>query len=120
MQEDDRAILIVDGDEEVRTSATEVLGSLGHKIVTAGDADTALTAIEKDGSIALLLVEVTLAGARNLAARAHAARPGLRVVYTTGYPEMLILDREAPSREPLLRKPLDPERIRAVMALDAS
>ena len=116
MQDGDRAILIVDGDQDVRSSATEALGPLGHKIVAAADADTALTAIEEDGAIALMLVDVTLEGARQLVARAQAARPGLHVVYTTGYPEMLILDREAPSRELLLRKPLDPERIRAVMA----
>jgi DNA-binding NtrC family response regulator len=116
MQGGVRTILFVDDDESIRAGAVNALGSLGCKIATAGDADTALALIQGDASIAALLVCVMLAEAKKLVIGAKDHRPDLRVIYTTDYPEMLLLDREAPSAGPLLRLPIDPQQARAALA----
>jgi CheY-like chemotaxis protein len=122
MQRRVRTILFVDDDESIRAGAVKALGSLGCKIVTAGDADTALSLIRSDASIAALFVCIMLAEVKKLVIGAKGHRPDLRVVYTTDFPEMLLLDREAPRDGPLLRLPIDPERVRAALAgiVDAS
>ena len=116
MQHGVRTILFVDDDESIRAGAVKALGSLGCKIVTAGDADTALALVRSDASIAALFVCITLAEAKKLVNGAKGHRPDLRVIYTTHYPEMLLLDREAPGDGPLLRLPIDPEQVRAALA----
>jgi DNA-binding NtrC family response regulator len=116
MQRGVRTILFVDDDESVRAGAVKALGSVGCKIVTAGDADTALALIQGDASIAALFVCIMLAEAKKLVIGAKGHRPDLRVVYTTDYPQMLVLDREAPGDGPLLRLPIDPEQVRAALA----
>ena len=47
-----RTILVVGDDEGVRAGATNALGSLDCRVVTAGDAGAALAMIHSDGSIA--------------------------------------------------------------------
>ena len=116
MQRGVRTILYVDGDEGQRAGAVKALGSLGCKIATAGDADTALALIHGDASIAALLVCIMLTEANKLVIGARGHRPDLRVVYTTTLPEMLLLDHEAPGDAPLLRLPIDPEQARAALA----
>jgi CheY-like chemotaxis protein len=116
MQRGVRTILFVDDDESIRAGAVKALGSLGCKVVTAGDADTALALIQGEASIAALFVCIMLAEAKKLVIGARRHRPDLRVVYTTDYPEMLLLDREAPSDGPLLRLPIDSEQARAALA----
>jgi CheY-like chemotaxis protein len=122
MQRGVRTILYVDGEENHRAGAVETLGSLGCKIATAGDADTALALIHGDASIAALVVCILLTEAKKLVIGAKGHRPDLRVVYTTTLPEMLLLDREAPGDGPLLRLPIDLEQARAALAgiVDAS
>jgi CheY-like chemotaxis protein len=116
MQRGVSTILFVDDDESIRAGAVKTLGTLGCKIVTASDADTALALVRSDASIAALFVCIMLAEAKKLVTGARGHRPDLRVVYTTNYPEMLLLDREAPSDGPLLRLPIDPEQVRAALA----
>jgi CheY-like chemotaxis protein len=122
MQRGVRTILFVDDDEDHRTGAVETLGSLGCKIVTADDADTALALVLGDASIAALIVCIMLADAKKLVIGAKGHRPDLRVVYTTELPEMMLLDREAPGDGSLLRLPIDSEQARAALAgiVDAS
>jgi DNA-binding NtrC family response regulator len=115
MQRGIRTILFVDEDESIRAGAAKALGSLGCKIATAGDADTALALVRSDASIAALFVSIMLAEAKTLVIGAKGHRPDLRVVYTTNYPEMLLLDREAPGDGPLLRLPIDLEQARAAL-----
>jgi DNA-binding NtrC family response regulator len=116
MQRGERTILYVDDDESHRAGASKTLASLGCRIATAGDADTALALIHDDVSIAALLVCIMLTEAKRLVIAAKGERPDLRVVYITTLPEMMLLDREAPGDGPLLRLPIDPEQARAVLA----
>ena len=86
----DAAVLVVEDDPEVRASTVNVLQSLGCTVCEAGEAEEALTCLDQDPGIELLLSDVVLTGGRNgieLAKEAVRRRPGLRVLLVSGYPE---------------------------------
>jgi two-component system NtrC family sensor kinase len=119
-------VLIVEDDEEVMRFATEVLRDSGYRVVTARDGANALRLIERDADIALLFTDVVLPGGmdgRQLAATASARRPGLKVLFATGYSRnVLHQDRVDPGIE-LLTKPFTYEaltrRVQQVLAAEA-
>jgi PAS domain S-box-containing protein len=81
-------ILLVEDDQELRTYLAEVLRGLGYRVLIAGDAKAALSVLERDAvRVDLLLTDVVMPGTngRDLGRRALDLRPGLRVLYMTGY-----------------------------------
>ncbi|MBW3618397.1 MAG: PAS domain S-box protein, partial [Proteobacteria bacterium] len=91
----EETILVVEDDPDVRAYTVEVLSELGYRVMEAGDARLALTLL-RDGATHcdLLFTDVVLPGGVNgeqLAAEAHVARPGLKVLFTTGYARNAIL-----------------------------
>jgi PAS domain S-box-containing protein len=81
-------VLLVEDDEMVRSVAVRALHTGGYAVLEAGSADEAL-AIEArhPGSIHLLLTDVMLPGAsgRDLAEELIRRRPGIRVLFTSGF-----------------------------------
>lgn len=53
---------------------------------------------------------------RDLARAVKQRRPDLRVIYTSGYPGTIALDDDAFEHGPLLEKPWDIGRLRAMLA----
>lgn len=83
-------ILIVEDDHGVRRFAADVLDRLGYRTLEVEDAASALTTLEKSEEIALLFTDMVLPGEMNGAELGRAAerkRPGLKVLYTSGYPQ---------------------------------
>jgi PAS domain S-box-containing protein len=81
-------ILVVEDDRDVRLYLAEVLRDLNYRVLSAHDAVSALGLInEGDVRIDLLLTDVVLPGmnGRMLAEQARNRRPGLKVLFTTGY-----------------------------------
>jgi CheY-like chemotaxis protein len=81
-------ILVVEDDEEVRRSSVETLREMGYQVMEAGDAMEGVRLIVDRGGIDLLFTDVGLPGGvsgRALADAARSARPGMRVLFTTGY-----------------------------------
>jgi signal transduction histidine kinase len=81
-------ILLVEDDEEVRASASSILRELGYSVLEAPEASTALEIVRGEQPISLLFTDVGLPGGTNgrqLADEATRLRPGLRIVFTTGY-----------------------------------
>jgi CheY-like chemotaxis protein len=65
-----------------------VLRELGYQVLEAADGASALRLLERSDRIDLLFTDVVLPGGMTgavLANRARQVRPGLRVLYTTGY-----------------------------------
>jgi CheY-like chemotaxis protein len=84
----DETILVVEDDADVRDYTAGVLRELGYRIVEAGDAAEALRRLAGERRIDLLFTDVGLPGGvtgRRLAEAARAQRPGLKVLFTTGY-----------------------------------
>jgi two-component system NtrC family sensor kinase len=87
-------ILLVEDEEEVKRFATEVLRDEGYKVHAAADAASALRILEADPDIKLLFTDVVLPGGMNgrqLADTALKQRPGLKVLYATGYTRNAII-----------------------------
>jgi CheY-like chemotaxis protein len=80
-------VLVVEDEEVVRGLVVEVLGELGYKAIEAADGLAGLSLLQEPGRIDLLVTDVGLPGldGRQLAERAQALRPGLRVLFVTGY-----------------------------------
>ncbi|KQN34176.1 hypothetical protein ASG37_06060 [Sphingomonas sp. Leaf407] len=80
-------VLVVEDEARVRAFSVEVLRDLGYRVVQAASGPEALALIEGGQPVSLLFTDVVMPGmtGRELADRAGALRPGLRVLYTTGY-----------------------------------
>lgn len=81
-------ILLAEDEEEVRTVIRDILVAEGHTVLTAGHAPAALELAHNfDGRIDLLVSDVVMPGmsGRELAERLLATRPGMKVLYISGY-----------------------------------
>ncbi|KEY97991.1 chemotaxis protein CheY, partial [Sphingomonas sp. BHC-A] len=80
-------ILVVEDEERVRHMSVDSLRELGYTIVQASDGEQALEMLTIQPRIDMLFTDVVMPGinGRDLADRARASRPGLKILYTTGY-----------------------------------
>ena len=91
-----RRILLVEDDPLVRAYAAEHLRKLGYDVVEAENASQALEALDRPPQFDLLFTDVMMAGGASgpeLAAQARSLRPGLRVLFTSGYSDDALQDR---------------------------
>ena len=83
-------VLVVDDEPSVRMLIAEALEELGYVAIEAGDGAAGLKVLQSDARVNLLITDLALPGGMNgrqLADAARAARPDLRVLFITGYPE---------------------------------
>ncbi len=82
-------VLIVEDDPAVRVLVSAVLSELGYAFVEAGDANGAVPILNSAQRIDLLISDVGLPGmnGRQLAEIGRQYRPGLKVLFITGYAE---------------------------------
>ena len=87
-------ILVVEDDDMVRASAVSMLRDLGYACIHASDGDSALEMIKTGVKFDLLFTDVIMPGvvkSRDLANEAQRLRPGLPVLFTSGYTENAIV-----------------------------
>jgi signal transduction histidine kinase len=86
---DGETVLIVEDDPAVRVLVSAVLSELGYAFVEASDADGAVPILDSPQRIDLLISDVGLPGmnGRQLAEIGRQFRPGLKVLFITGYAE---------------------------------
>ncbi len=90
----DKSILIVEDDALVREYVVTQIGSLGYNTLAASNAAGALAIINGPDRIDLLFTDVIIPGGlngRQLATEALTRRPGLKILYTSGYTENAIV-----------------------------
>jgi PAS domain S-box-containing protein len=83
-------ILVVDDEASIRHLVDEVLDEIGYTVIGAADGASGLKVLQSDARIALLITDVGLPNGMNgrqVADAARALRPGLRVLFITGYAE---------------------------------
>ena len=86
-------ILVVDDEPSIRKLVVDTLGPLGYKMIEAGNGDEALTVCKDfEEKIDLLLTDVIMPGmsGRVLAEILLVERPGLQVLYMSGYTDNVI------------------------------
>jgi two-component system cell cycle sensor histidine kinase/response regulator CckA len=117
-------LLLVEDEDAVRTLAERILtGTCGYRVIEARSGDEALAlAGHGPGAIDLLLTDVVMPGMSGfeLAERLRARRPGLPVVYMSGYTgEAIAPGGVLPADVDLIEKPFTPEtlarRVRAAI-----
>ncbi|MCX7824975.1 MAG: PAS domain S-box protein, partial [Verrucomicrobiae bacterium] len=91
-------LLLVEDEAPVRKLAATVLRECGYTVLEAANGDEAADSARRhSGPIHLLMTDMVMPGlnGRELAQQLRAARPGLRVVYMSGYTDTTILHRGA-------------------------
>jgi signal transduction histidine kinase len=98
-------LLVVDDDDAVRQVLVDGLRLEGFEVFEAGDGAAGLRALERESPDALVL-DYAMPGMNGaeVAKRARVLRPGLPVVFCSGYADTLALDNIEDA--PLIRKPV--------------
>ena len=81
-------VLLVEDDPQVAELVEAMLNDLGHTVVRAGGVDEALSRLNADPAVELVLSDVIMPGGKSgvdLAEQLAASRPGLPVVLCSGY-----------------------------------
>lgn len=84
----DEVVLVVEDDADVRAFTVETLRDLGYRVLEAADGPTALAQLEAHPAVDLLFTDVILPNGMtgvDIAAQARRLRPGIGVLFTTGY-----------------------------------
>ena len=105
-------VLLVEDDEELRRLASEILRTCGYTVLDTGDPLEALTICDRQERVVdLLLTDMVMPAMRGteLAARLRESRPGLKMLFMSGYAD----ETGDPSRaggpaRPFLQKPFTP------------
>jgi PAS domain S-box-containing protein len=108
-------VLLVENDDSLRGLVSDWLGRNGYRVLTASTGAQALdTARNFQDFIHLLLADIILPGISGpvLAKQLAAGRPGMRILYMSGYSEFSPSGRGAlPPDARLLRKPFTKEAL---------
>lgn len=87
-------VLVIDDEPLVRMLVVDVLEDLGYRALEAGDGPQGLMLLRSDARIDLLITDVGLPkgmNGRQVADAAREHRPGLKVLFVTGYAETAVL-----------------------------
>jgi CheY-like chemotaxis protein len=106
-------VLVVEDEPAVLTLSRRALEAQGYVVLAASDPAAALRIVERHGgTIHLLVTDVVMPGqsGRELADRLAAQRPGIRVLYMSGYPgDAVVQHGSLPSGSAFLQKPFSPD-----------
>jgi two-component system cell cycle sensor histidine kinase/response regulator CckA len=113
--EGQETILLVEDDPQVLTVVRNILDRLGYEVLVAHNAGEAMLIAEKHaGDVHLLLTDVVMpyVSGPELGKRLMALRPGMRVLFVSGYSdESLVPPELLASGLAFLQKPITPERL---------
>lgn len=102
------AVLVVEDDPLVRDHVAMQLRALGYSTLSAADGREAIAVLESDRPIDLLFTDVVMPGGISgpeLAAEAARIRPGLPVLFASGYADPAVVEPGAIDCLRLLSKP---------------
>src|SRR6201999_1091895 len=91
---DGETVLVIEDEPTVRVLITDLLQENGYKPLAAADGVTGLKILQSAVRIDLLITDVGLPGGMNgrqIADAARVSRPGLKVLFITGYAENAVL-----------------------------
>lgn len=113
-------VLVIDDEPSVRMLVADALGDQGYHCLEAGDGPSGLRILESKARIDLLVTDVGLPGGlngRQVADAARALRPGLKILFVTGYAENAVLNHGhiEPGME-VLTKPFAVDELRRRVA----
>ncbi|MBW4025259.1 MAG: PAS domain S-box protein [Proteobacteria bacterium] len=92
--EPDKTVLVVDDEPTVRMLVTEIVEDLGYTAIETADGASGLRVLQSAVRIDLLITDVGLPGGMNgrqVADAGRTMRPGLKVLFITGYAENAVV-----------------------------
>lgn len=122
MAEPAKTILVVDDDRDVREVALTVLEAAGYRVLEAASGDEAhrLLLAHPDLPVDVLFTDVVMPGRLDgidLAEAARSLRPGLHVLFATGFANLVRPERDRDLHGLVLRKPYRPGELRRVITV---
>jgi two-component system cell cycle sensor histidine kinase/response regulator CckA len=111
-------LLLVEDHEQVRTLVHMVLESQGYTVLAASNGGEALAAAAAHaGTIDLVITDLVMPGmgGKQLAERLRELRPGIRVLFTSGYAHGRVEGHEVGDSDPFLPKPYDQAELAAAV-----
>jgi CheY-like chemotaxis protein len=110
-------ILVVEDEEDVRSTTCAILSALGYRVLEAADAAAALKIVESGEPIDLVFTDVIMPGpvsSLQLAEGVRARLPYAEILYTSGYAEgVLAHEGRLEATVNLLQKPYHPDALSA-------
>jgi signal transduction histidine kinase len=110
-------VLVVEDEEDVRSSTCGILSALGYDVLQAHDAAAAIELIESGRHVDLVFSDVIMPGpvsALELAKVMRARLPAAQILYTSGYAEgVLTHEGKLDPSVNLLQKPYHPDALSA-------
>ncbi len=113
----DTTVLVVDDDDAVRAVTSGILIDLGYRVLEAGSGGAALDLFDQSPDIQAVVLDFAMPGmnggevAREMAVR----RPGLPILFATGYADMEAL--AATPEDRILHKPFDQNALAEKLSL---
>lgn len=108
-------ILVIDDEPTVRMLVVEVLSDLGYAVIEANDGTEGLALLRSAARIDLLVTDVGLPGVMNgrqVADAGRELRPGLKVLFITGYAESSVFaEGQVDAGTQVLTKPFTVETL---------
>jgi len=110
-------ILVVEDEQDVRSSTCGILSALGYQVLEAADAAAAAAIIESGREIDLVFTDVVMPGpvsSLQLGEIVRQHQPDCEILYTSGYAEgVLTHEGRLDSAVHLLQKPYHPDALSA-------
>lgn len=110
----DETILLTEDQDSVREIATSILRRAGYVVIPCAAPAAALAVIARGDRVDLLLTDVVMPkmNGRELAERARAQRPFLKVLFMSGFADDVVLEHAMLSPDTgFMDKPLTPEKL---------
>ncbi|MFI5233125.1 MAG: ATP-binding protein [Gemmatimonadales bacterium] len=107
-------ILLAEDDEVLRTLTARILVAQGYRVLEAADGVEALRVAEgHTGALDLLTTDMVMPsmGGHDLASELSARRPGLKVLFVSGYTDDAVGRGELQPGDAFLQKPVDPRML---------
>jgi PAS domain S-box-containing protein len=101
-------VLVVEDDPLVRTQVVLSIRALGYEVIAVENGPAALDELAQGRKVDVLFTDIVMPGGMNghdLAVEAGALRPGLRVLFTSGFPDSAAAQQRLDAAVRLLAKP---------------
>ncbi|MGX1319672.1 signal transduction histidine kinase/CheY-like chemotaxis protein [Bradyrhizobium sp. USDA 377] len=111
-------ILVVEDDDMVRAYIENELKALGYRVIAKSNGPAALDLLRQRGDIHLLFTDVVMPGGMfgpELARQATALRPGLKVLFTSGYTQDPVKTPDGVGDARILTKPFRRKDLAAML-----